>query len=206
MLLLNPVVAALVYWRFRRNQIERLQSLVIFALFALLGLIGFLHLCSAGNPMAQWIVPGVCAAVAVPAIQSRVIRRAAAVIWFVVGAGLSFHYLALVHGEQYTGNPKSAKEPVQQTLRNSSLRYLRDGLVAQSSVADTNLAAGWLFDVLPGTADQERVRRSLKFREIKGLWHTWLTGLYRVENIPADVWYPGGPLSVGATHIEIRVR
>jgi hypothetical protein len=37
-------------------------------------------------------------------------------------------------------------------------------------------------------------------------WHTPVTRLYRVEKQSVAVWYPGGPVAVGADKLETRIE
>lgn len=37
-------------------------------------------------------------------------------------------------------------------------------------------------------------------------WHSWFTGIYRLETQPVAAWYPGGRVKDAMRHIEFRVR
>jgi len=58
----------------------------------------------------------------------------------------------------------------------------------------TSYPAGWMAE-LPFAADWPRE----SFRAVRYLphaeWHSWLTGLFRVERQPVEAWFPGGTLS-----------
>jgi hypothetical protein len=73
-----------------------------------------------------------------------------------------------------------------------------------------NLPAGWI-DTPPRDdlwkPDQNIVRGGLNEQRIHHrVWHTWLTGLYRVTSRPAGVWYPGGKPLEAADQLEWRPR
>jgi hypothetical protein len=69
-----------------------------------------------------------------------------------------------------------------------------------------------------GWVDREPIASRCRINELSGWvdlkarhfhlrqWHTWLTGLYRVESHPAGVWYPGGKPAEAASRLEWRPR
>ncbi|MCR4415993.1 MAG: hypothetical protein NUV77_26555 [Thermoguttaceae bacterium] len=109
-LVLVAATVALLAWKGRAIPPDQRQARYRAALVALvtacvLGLIGSLHLCGAGTPKAQWVLPGICWALLMLFIPQRRLRRWLSAVSMVALVALVFHYLDLVHGRDYSGNP-----------------------------------------------------------------------------------------------------
>jgi hypothetical protein len=115
-LLIVVITIPLVVFLTRRHLVQQETRLRQRALTAALGasaivlLCGtFIHMCGAGQPLTQWLVPAVSWSVVGSLPLSVRIRRAVFVGLFVVACILTGHYMVLVHGEEYTGNPSWAR-------------------------------------------------------------------------------------------------
>jgi hypothetical protein len=100
--------------------------------------------------------------------------------------------------ERYSGNRKLA-------MRHLSY-YVKD---AAEALPVNPLPAGWLDReplslVFRERIDDARIPRTIGTAH--PVWHTWLTGLWRVDSRPAGVWYPGGKPADAADHLELRPR
>ena len=62
-----------------------------------------LHACQVGQPVQQWLVPGLAMTVTLALVGPAAWRRGTAVILFLAGLSLSFHYTTVVHGEVWVG-------------------------------------------------------------------------------------------------------
>lgn len=81
---------------------------------------------------------------------------------------------------------------------------------APPEFADRQMAPGWIEDLPPGLlCHRMPTMRALGLTEQRvhfAQWHTWLTGLYRVEPRRAGIWYPGGMPAGAAKNVEWRPR
>jgi hypothetical protein len=72
---------------------------------ALLGL-GTIHMCGAGEPLWQYVLPLGGAALVIAFVEESHVRYGFAALALAVAIGLSAQFLALVHSDAYTGNPR----------------------------------------------------------------------------------------------------
>ena len=63
------------------------------------------HLCDAGQPFFQRLIPGPCIFIVLLHVRCAVIRRTIALLHFIAMLGLSFHFTDVVHEPGWTGNP-----------------------------------------------------------------------------------------------------
>lgn len=162
------------------------------------------HLCREGEPRTQWMILGPCLLLVLLFVNSPAWRRTLGAIVFIGMMGLSCHFTNLVHEPGWTGNPDwdGGATIIFRSLRQSAVAAARD-----SENPNVEMPAGWLREssFWPEVQDQFGDRHPVR-RELRRVWHTWLTGLYRYSNIPQDFWYPGGPLADGMTRLEMRDR
>jgi len=87
------------------------------------------------------------------------------------------------------------------TRSRDSLRFYLEDLARETE----SYPAGWLVDEPFAT---EILQRSMQgWRYIPhSLWHSRFSGIYRLEVIQGETWYPGGSLKTGIRKIEIRPR
>lgn len=76
--------------------------------------------------------------------------------------------------------------------------------------SNSNFRAGWI-DRAPldelWKPDQQTLRLGVTEQHVHSrVWHTWLTGLYRITSTPAGIWYPGGKPADAADRLEWRPR
>jgi hypothetical protein len=69
----------------------------------------FIHMCGAGQALTQWLVPAASWSVVGSLPLSVRFRRAVFVGLFVCACILTGHYMWLIHGAEYTGNPSWAR-------------------------------------------------------------------------------------------------
>lgn len=161
-----------------------------------------IHLCRAGQPLMQWLIPAVCIVLVGTFTRNNWLRRVVVLVLMAAAIGLSFHFTSIVHMKGYTGNPSSSEG-----VRRTYLRALREDLLDSALDPQQQLPSGWLRDIV----DEEfevyagfEHRRSLG--NVSHVWHTWLTRIYWVTSTPADIWYPGGVLADSLEQIELRAR
>ena len=160
------------------------------------------HLCRAGLPFTQWLIPAMC--IVLVGTFTRVIwlRRVVVVVLMLAALQLSFHFTSLVHMKGYTGNPSSGEG-----VGRVYLRVLREDLVDSGLDTLQQFPSGWLRDIVDEELEEHEIFEHLRsLGNISHLWHTWFTRIYRVTSTPADVWYPGGVLADSLEHIELRAR
>ncbi len=62
-----------------------------------------IHACQLGQPVQQWLVPGLAMMAALALVGPATWRRSTAATLFLVGLSLSFHYMTVVHGAAWVG-------------------------------------------------------------------------------------------------------
>jgi hypothetical protein len=66
-----------------------------------------LHGCDAGQPLVQWAAPALCLVVCILFVGDPRARLGLAAGAVAVMLGLTIHYLSVVHGSDWIGNPRS---------------------------------------------------------------------------------------------------
>ncbi len=161
-----------------------------------------LHLCRAGLPFTQWLIPAMCIVLVGTFARVNWLRRVVVVVLMVAAIQLSFHFTSLVHRRGYTGNPSS-----NDGVRRAYLHVLREDLVDSGLDTQQQFPSGWLRDIVDEELEvYEGFEHLRSLGNVSHLWHTWFTRIYRVTSTPADVWYPGGVLADSLEHIELRAR
>ncbi len=106
-LVLATIVLRLCRGRQSKDRPFKWAALVVFLTICGVGFFSSVHLCEAGTPLTQWLVPALCAGYYIWTVK---IPSGSVILVFVVGllyaVGLSSSYVSLVHMDQYTGNPK----------------------------------------------------------------------------------------------------
>ena len=157
-----------------------------------------------GQPATQWILPGICLVGIIAFVKEETVRTGLTLVWTLTMFGMCHHYLLLVNGPGYTGNPNIEKRWA--AVKRSLLRSVSNRLATVTS-DNSDYPAGWLAESSILTKHDKVVdRRSLTFSStiVSPFWHSWLTGLYRSRSVPQAVWYPGGRLREGRDHLEVR--
>ena len=164
-----------------------------------LGLVCSCFLTTLGTPRAEWFFPmiGVCLA----GLFMRSDRVYRVTSWSLVAAAVALSYNSLMlrdHG--YTSAPETSM---------SAFRGFEQGTLALLGKdlrtivpPDRELPAGPLKDIVPRFAGWTDIKRC----NIRATWHTLFTGLYKIEAVPGQVWYPGGPVAKGSQQLEWRPK
>lgn len=208
-LLSLTLVTIVVCARCRRERPRRrmLPGLLTGALLGMVASCVSSHLCRAGQPLTQWLIPAACLAATLTYVGHAAARWTVAIIAVVAMFGLSSHYSDVVHGPVYIGNPHYARRRDAGLARDE--QWAIELIVDLGDTDDEDYPSGWLseasfvagnpkhFEMLIATGKRIRVRR---------LWHSWLTRLYERQTTPLDMWFGGGKLKDAASNVEYRER
>ena len=164
------------------------------------------HACIAGQPLTQWLVPGLCMVAVLCSIESVACRAIAGSVLALLAIALSLQFSHLVHEPGFTGNPSEFL-----SARDRKIRLLAELIAFDTS---DSYPQGWVREVLPLGSLPEDDRAAIadllgqldQRAKATHAWHTWLTGLYVTEPVHTDVWYLGGPPQEGAVSLELRDR
>jgi len=108
--LATVIVTVPLAWRFWKAEIKGhgvLMGLLCLLLLAAINVILTHHACHRGQPIFQWLIPGLCLVLLIAVMKDRRARVAIVAFFIVVSLCLSRHYVELVHSEGYVGNPRS---------------------------------------------------------------------------------------------------
>lgn len=212
-MLMMIVATVVVAWPRRRadgrrlSDLKKCQGLLLAAVGVpalYLTIFGY-HLCHEGTSWMQCAVGCLCALVTVVLIGDRKLGRlwvATVLIGMVV---MAIFYDELVHGHDWTGNPRRPDHYA--IVTDSNLDQLKKHLT-ESQIPD-ELPAGWV-DALPFWTDLTLSEQShfsaIGRSEIVAVWHTRLTHLWRERLVCQGFWFPGGRLADSAMGISVRDR
>ena len=206
-------VAVLVFSSRQKPTLGRIVMAIVVAFLTYFFSMSFgNHRCDAGQPFTQMLVPSVCMMIVLLSVKSAWVRRTASIALAMAAFALAMHFVDLVHFDGYTGNPNAGSRARMHVLRDVNL------YVASTTYEGSSLPEGWLGDFEPSVMKLDGRFRS--WREILDLyptalgavhradhvWHTWFTGIYRTESIPADVWFKGGTPGTDVSQLEVRPR
>ncbi|MEE8155735.1 MAG: hypothetical protein V3T53_12350 [Phycisphaerales bacterium] len=178
------------------------RSVLLAIAAVILANVASFHMCYAGHPVTQWLIPSVCILLAGLFARVNWLRRVAVAILMIAAIQLSFYFTSIVHMKGFTGNPSSGER-----VRRTYLRVLREDLVDSGLDTQQHFPSGWLRDIVDEELEVYAGSEHLSALGIVShVWHTSLTRIYRVTNVPADVWYPGGVLADSLVQIELRAR
>ena len=188
--------AALLFLRPRLPTPARLLYVVLLVLASVF-VVPKSHMCGAGTAVMQVVVPLMTVMIVVPFVASP---GAAAVLALAILGSASYlqdDYHDLVHGSEWTGNPKWA-------LRDADVWAQHRREEAATSVADAPeqdrpRPAGWL-EAVGLMADPPKGARVT----VEDVWHTGYTRLWRTIRTPNRLWYSGGPPATAAANLEWR--
>lgn len=186
----------------RRNSRQFAMSVFLALAVVVLAPLLTIHLCRAGQPLTQWLIPAMCIVLVGTFTRVNWLRRVVIVVLMVAAIQLSFDFTSLVHRRGYTGNPSSGEG-----VRRSYLHVLREHLVDSGLDTQQQFPSGWLRDIVDEELEiYAGFEHVPSLGNVSHLWHTWFTRIYRVTGVPADVWYPGGVLADSLEQIELRAR
>ena len=166
------------------------------------------HMCRRGGCSATPTFIAVIFAGLATATAPRKVVAAGASLAFLAGA----HFLnvwasALVHHSPYVGNPRWPEYVARRTsntiaMVSSTLKELA------TNRADALLPEGWLEDSIVVAIGEEVLVRPATFTaaSVTHFWHTWMTGIYRIDESVAGMWCHGGSITNVSQILEIRSR
>lgn len=164
------------------------------------------HACRRGGTMTPELLGSVLAGFAFAALQ-RGVKARAIVVLLLCGYALTLWGMHLVHHTPYVGDPKWAEEL--HRISSFSLTRARDGLMAASAEhPDTILPEGWVEESWRKATGEQLFPDRLGYMSgtVSHFWHTWFTGIYRVEQRHNGVWCPGGAIPECAGKLKLKDR
>jgi hypothetical protein len=191
------VAVALVAWRPGRLPRPTPDVVVAVAPLLVVGVICQLLLSAAGKPSLEWAVPALAVLAVGLGCRSEGAFRAARWGFLAASLVLCDNFMTLVQLGGYTADPGTSRT-IARALQRTEISRASDALM-QAHAAGGELPAGPLSALLhrPGYDQVEG-------RTIERLWHTPLTGLYRVRRTRGSLWYPGGDVMTASRRIEWR--
>jgi len=138
-------------------------------------------------------------------VRTKKIRHISITILVCVLAGLSMHYDSLLEIRNFIGSKNYST--LQDERNRRHLARVRKELSEKGGSDKTNYPDGWLRDVI-NTPEQNGLRRVFDSTSARqhDLWHSWLTGLYALEEREISLWYPGGTLETSGPRVVYRPR
>lgn len=182
--------------------------LLFLVCFVALAVLTPAHACRRGGSMLPELLGALLAGVVFAAIPIRKVKTPVMIALIVSGYALTFWGMELVHDAPYVGNPRWDDEL--QRISSFSVKTARDGLVAVSTnYPDTILPPGWVEESWRQVTGEDLFiggRLGYMSGTVSHFWHSWFTGIYRLEERPNGVWCPGGTIPHCAENLEIRDR
>lgn len=204
---LAPAAATvLLLWKFGSRPTTPWRMLLALVVFLALWAFRPSHLCGAGQPLTQWLVPGLGIFLVLSFVRPKLARYSAAVVFLALSFFLSEHFIDLVHTDGFTGNPEHPEESVLLLQRSILMEFTLHDREAEPPVdPGRTFPPGWLDDLLE-QLEGKRPDPALHSLPVAGrAWYTPITGLYPLSAPrKCRIWFPGGTLGEGAEGLEIR--
>jgi hypothetical protein len=164
------------------------------------------HFCHRGGSDHPALLAGPLAGLVCVCVRDRTKAWLAVVALGFSGFALCIWATEIVHHAPYVGNPKWSEltrhnaELTRRDIATSMINSAPPGLI---------LPPGWideLWEQVTSEASLPVTQGRVKMGDVGCFWHTWFTGLYRLDEYKAGFWCPGGPISEGAKKLELRQR
>ena len=184
-----------------------IATLLGVVVFAALVVLTPRHMCRRGDPIAPTVVGVLCATAVFAAVERRGIRIAACIGYLVAGIALTFWGMELVHRDGYVGNRNWPQEL--DRIATSQSKGVQEALrEANADHPTAVLPEGWIEKSLKTATGEDLFKHPPIYMggRISCYWHTWFTGIYRLDEYPTGIWCRGGPLAECIDRIEIRER
>lgn len=206
LVLAGPVVAALTGWAPREELLPRSLCGIMACVLAIV-----LAPVFAGGPPTPnlfWVL-GLGATAAILTVRKKwalgAICVAIGLVWLICAfAYPGFLGLGKDIGQRYRGDGGPLRSKQRSVLG-----------TAQDLLKDLDLpkpiSPGWMDesfpvrDVAEFAGKNPTILRAVEHR-FHPIWHTWLTGLWRIEEVALEPWYPGGAIQEAVDKIELRPR
>ena len=199
-LALIVLATLLAVWRFRRRTITPREiartGVLAGGYFLLMGVLS-VHLCDAGNPVRQIVLPSICLVLILTTIE-RPTAKWLSIAVAVLGAVLTYHAVELVH-DGYPTNPRYAERQGRIVLMRiaSEMRGR-----AEPGASTKPVTTGPTHAVEPRAVPADLLLAALGEQHltaagevlvpvIRRRWFTNLTGMYQVEKEPMRVMFRG---------------
>lgn len=207
-ILITPFITLAILIKSRKKGItfkEILKAILFFIFVSFLNIMVSTHLCDTGYPIAQWLIPVLCGAIIIIAVENKKIRRISLLLLTILSITLSQHFVHLVHETQYIGNRNSR---MINGISKSILKSQKELLKTAAEGNTKNYSPGWIEDSLKDLegADGIIIKGDHEIIETHKLWHTDFTGLYGTTYKKVGIWYPGGTLREAAEKIAIKEK
>ncbi len=190
----------------------RLLSVLVGLILMLMSLMCYFsitafHMCDSGGPVTASFIYALCTfllASMIPNFKSR--------IWIVsvsIGAGIGFMLwgTTIVHLPGYTGNPSyTESRAIADGHSISTLKQLL--LLDSTNQLNQTISEGWFEDVITDETGSNTWLHSFYFPDHypKRFWHTWFTGIYKIDNKAFGLWSPGGNYSNAVEGLILKTR
>ena len=166
------------------------------------------HMCRRGGCSAvPTLIAAILAGLSTATISRKKIAAGASLAFLSVGHLLNTWAAEMVHHSPYVGNPRWPEYGARHTSNtlafvNTTLREIA------TNRAETMLPSGWLEDSIVSATGESVLERPANFTaaSVSHFWHTWMTGIYRIDEEVVGLWCRGGPLTNVVEIVEIRRR
>lgn len=162
-------------------------------------------LCSRGQERITWRqvwIPTLCANAAWLFIRASALRIALTLSSGVLLFALTYHRDAVLNTREFADSTHDIE-----LLAKLSLHSVSKGLREVGEAKDISFPPGWLREVV----DDETAWRAIRTNptpehQLEPLRHTWITGIYALNKLDRDFWWPGGSIARFADNVELRRR
>ena len=165
------------------------------------------HLCRRGAPIQPSAAGAALAGCVVAAIPRKRTAAMIALLFVAAAHGLTLGAIEVIHREPYVANPNWSAELDRKWAKERASITQAMHVIAEEKPG-ARLEPGWIEDSLAAVAGEPVFVRPTDgaMGGAAPFWHTWLTGIYRIDTVPGGAWCRGGMISNGAAIIERRRR
>lgn len=168
-----------------------------------------LHLCYRGASHTSGFLAALLAGIAFACISKLGTRIVVVGFLAISGGAMMFWSAELAHVRPYVCNAGYTR--IIKIINTAELRDCGNELREKAEqYPQLVLSQGWLDDVWRKAVNEQLLSIPSHYQNttpsIGRFWHTWFTGIYRLDGQPIDIWCPGGTLLECADKIEYRDR
>jgi len=167
------------------------------------------HACHKGGTTSYSLPAAVGVFIIVAFANNRKLKFVGCIMIFAVSFILSVWSISLVHKDSYVGN-RNWKNPHQSNME-THLRFFKSVLAVEldsASMTNETIPSGWFEDIYRDLVGEALFKGKPNFvtSSVTNDWHSWFTGIYKVENTPVGFWCPGGTLEECQDGMIIKER
>lgn len=184
------------------NYIPIVKGLIFFLFFfsIFVGLKPIIQ-CGARAKFIHWFIPVFFSSIAIITVRNYSIKILFISLVFLGAFVITFHYIYLVCGKNYTNSP--VKTFSENSKLDIEVMELKEIISNETDKNNRYYPEGFISESLTDL-DLSKFNNKRYYVEAEAAWHTFFSGIYLIKKTPIAFWYPGGKLKNSYNKIKYQ--